>query len=233
MIPPQALYRDRTVSGPGHPGELSIWGELGRDAEGTPTTVDAELGALSSRLGKQGQALRLECRPAGGPLRGGSRAGPHPATPAASGAPLTLTRVIKRHPPRAAEQAAAGAADRAAAAPCSMQQRHGPLPGDDQRSGRLPPAADRCGTLASHALKPGRCAGPRSCRQATNERISAGQRTACSLLGLAMCLHRFAVSVGDPQPDILGWSGSSEAHTKDGDIGPSSPTVMSLWLTVS
>jgi hypothetical protein len=37
----------------------------------------------------------------------------------------------------------------------------------------------------------------------------------------------------DPQPDILGWSGSSEAHTKVGDIGPSSPTVMSLWLTAS
>jgi len=31
-----------------------------------------------------------------------------------------------------------------------------------------------------------------------------------------------------PQPDILGWSGCSEAHTKDGGIGPSSPTVMAL-----
>ena len=42
-----------------------------------------------------------------------------------------------------------------------------------------------------------------------------------------------ALLIGYPQPDILGWSGSSEAHTEDGDIGPSSPTVMSLWLTAS
>jgi hypothetical protein len=48
-----------------------------------------------------------------------------------------------------------------------------------------------------------------------------------------ICPTTWRMSTGDPQPDILGWSGSSEAHTKDGDIGPSSPTVMSLWLTAS